>query len=209
MLLARTELWDPSVSFYENEMEFAFDAFVCGRYRVVETYTEGNVWYRIWECENERIAMAVNRSYNTTESCTFPMSGYTHGAVFGGTESGRIYVENETVRFRLAPGGAVLARLKPKAGSKPALFGEKWEHLQSIAPGQTVYGAVTPIKRARLLTCLYKTVEGKKMLVAFDTAEGEDELVTAFTVPDEVAPYFAKTMVWDALVPMKGETDEN
>lgn len=209
MILARTELWNPMVSFYENEMEFAFDAFVNGKYPVVETCTEGDVWYRIWQCGDERIIAAVNRKYDVSSSVSFTMEGFPRASVFGGADSGRIRVENNAVTLRIASGGAILGRLLPKAGKEPVLFGENWEPFENILPGKTVYGAVTPGKEAHFMLCLYKTVNGKKTLLSFDITKGEDELLTEITVPNEDADYEIKTMIWDDLVPMKGENNED
>ncbi len=208
MILARTELWDPMVSFYENEMDFVFDAFVNEKYPVFKTCTEGDVWYRIWQCGDERIIAAVNRNYAETASVSFDMAGFSHAYVFGGTESGRIRIGDGTVTMRLAAGGAILGRIVPKAGAEPMLYNENWEPLKTVSAGQTVYAAVTPVEKARLMLCLYKTVDGKKILSAFNTIEGENELVTEIHVPQEDAAYEIKTMVWDGLVPAKGENNE-
>ncbi len=207
-ILARTELWNPIVSFYENEMEFVFDAFVNEKYTVLETHTDGDVWYRIWQCEGEKVIAAVNRNYASASSITLDMQDVSRGYVFGGAESGRIRVENGTATVRLAAGGALLGKLMPKAGAEPVLFGENGEPLKTIAAGETIYAAVTPPQKARLMLCLYKTVDGKKVLTAFDAIEGENEIIAEIHVPQEKAAYEIKTMVWNGLVPTKGENNE-
>lgn len=134
--------WQDMISFAENELDFAYKAFISGAYTKLSDVKTDTVWYQTYEVGESVRCIAINRT-NAEQSVEIPISGpYGSARILAGTEATAPTFADGKITVSISPLGALV--LEPLAGALVFLSGGKeTDTLQSgtVTARYSIYSA--------------------------------------------------------------------
>ncbi len=108
------DCWLDMISFAENELDFAYNAFIGGAYEKLSDVKTDTTWYQTFRVGESVRCIAINRT-NTVQTVEIPITGpYGSAHVLAGTEATAPELINGKLTVSISPLGALV--LEPTVG---------------------------------------------------------------------------------------------
>lgn len=192
--------WSGMKDFAENELDFAYRAFISGEYEKLSDVKTDSVWYQTYKVGNSLRCIAINRT-NTVQSVDIPVDGkYGFAKVLAGNAEKYPELINDKICFSISANGALI--LESSMSGLVFLVGEKeTKEMKSgrLTAQYSMYGTET--MKFNTMMILYKNgefVEIENIKISNQCTVNVDEVTSVSLSMDvsDITERYIKVFVW-------------